>query len=213
MAVPCCGHGDDAPEAVADLMSPPDSLAAVVPSGSDNRAPAPLGAVRVSVALTSGQPVTVDTVRQMVRYFDGADKDDRSWLLYGGATGRAWARRTLRAINEARPVVVARSPFAFLSRATADDRPDMTTPEGRTRAWVGFIQRAHQPAENRLRQRWNGYLKGRIKRTIARLAEVLPKEAAISGMVKRQVLNASEMAVVLDTAKEAEIAAGYIGVQ
>jgi hypothetical protein len=201
------------PETVPDFMSPPSALAAVVASGMDEDTAASLRSRQVAHALTSGEVVTVDTVRHMVRYFEGADKTDRAWLLYGGATGRAWARRTLRAIEAAKPVVVTRSPFSFLVREAPSDRPDMTTPEGRTRAWVDFITRAHKPAENRLRQRWVGYLKGRVKRTVERLAEVLPKEAAVSGLVVRQVLNASEMSVVLDTAKEAELAAEHIGVQ
>lgn len=90
-----------------------DLRAKVAPS---RRGMTPVGLRRAS-QLANREPVSIDTIRRMVRYFDrhasdaDAKGDDargfwgndsnpskgwQAWLGWGGYPGRAWARRVLR---------------------------------------------------------------------------------------------------------------------
>ena len=98
--------------------TPPASVARAAQRGLDlraeqtpsNRAGTPVGIARAS-QLSGRRPVSVETLRRMVSYFarHEVDKDGegwgvdskgyQAWLLWGGDTGRSWARAVLRRVT------------------------------------------------------------------------------------------------------------------
>lgn len=109
---------------VAVDLRPPATVADAAARGLALRREHGRGGTPVGVArardLSNRRTLTPDTVRRMVSYFarHAVDREGQgwapgtpgypsagriAWLLWGGDAGRAWARRTLRALERETP--------------------------------------------------------------------------------------------------------------
>jgi hypothetical protein len=219
-------------------FAPPAAVAQAVARGlalnaAHKRGGTTVGTARARV-LAARSEVSPDDIRRMVRHFgrheaaatvDGGAPSAEwvAWLMCGGTAGRAWARRTLRAMERADERAQADQRAATCGGGPSQawgwlgDRVDRapssppTTERARAALWRGWVQRAQGPAEDRLRQRWAGYLSASRRRVVERLAEVVPSTAGMDGRMVQRVLSSSDMAYVLSTDDEYDAAIEHIG--
>lgn len=220
-------------------FTPPKAVADAARRGLELRKKHGRGGTSVGVArardLSNRRTISPKTARRMRSYFARHDSDrnaegwaDRknpsagwiAWLLWGGDPGRAWANRLVRRMDEldeaaqraATLAAVESQAWGWLSGGVVRALSKTpTTERERAAAWRAWVRRAHTPGENRLRQRWVGYLRGARVRTVDRLRDVVPQQAGMTGAMVQRVLSATEMAYVLSTDEEFDEAYEHIG--